>query len=643
VASIAYGGVGDLYEADFGSGNVFRFTPAGARTTFATGLGSPAGLAFDPEGNLFVANNSGNSIIKITPAGTKSTFATDLSLPFGLAFDINGNLYEADEGSGSVSKFTPTGAKTTFATGLSSPAGLAFDGSGNLFVSNFMAARIDKITPNGARTTFAAGLSFPNGLYFSSSGNLLECDSGSGNIFSFTAVGTRTTFASGFVQNPGVIMDAASNAYVTQNAAGTITKISTTGVRTTFAAGLFNPQYLALEPAIPSPAVTTSPATNVASFSATLNGSLNPRGFTTTVDFQYGLTTSYGSTTPVQTQTGNTIRPISANISSLSANTIYHFRIVAHNSTGTSFGGDRIFTTLSATGPPVVTTNPATLIASFSATLNGSLDPHGLTTSVYFQYGTTTSYGFTVMAQSQTGSTYRNVSANISGLSASTVYHFRIVATNSDGTRYGSDSTFTTLSATGAPVVTTNPATNVASSSATLNGSVDPHGLPTTVYFQYGTTTSYGFTTVAQSQTGNTYRNISANISGLTANTIYHFRIVATNSDGTRYGSDSTFTTLSATGAPVVTTNPATNVASSSATLNGSVDPHGLTTTVHFQYGTTTGYGHTTSMQSQTGNTYRNIAANISGLTTDTTYHARIVATNSAGTRFGSDRTFTTP
>jgi len=108
-------------------------------------------------------------------------------------------------------------------------------------------------------------------------------------------------------------------------------------------------------------------------------------------------------------------------------------------------------------------------------------------------------------------------------------------------------------------------------------------------------------------------------------------------------GSDKTFTTLATTGAPVVTTSSATNVTSSSATLNGSLDPHGLLTTVSFQWGTTTSYGHTTAMQSQTGNTYRNIAASISSLTTHTTYHFRIVATNSAGSRMGSDRTFTTP
>jgi hypothetical protein len=116
-------------------------------------------------------------------------------------------------------------------------------------------------------------------------------------------------------------------------------------------------------------------ATNVANVSATLNGSVNPRGSTTTVYFQWGTTTSYGHTTATQTKTGNTSQPITANISGLSASKLYHFRIVATNGGGTSFGPDRTFTTLSATGPPVVTTNPATNLATTSARLNGSLDP----------------------------------------------------------------------------------------------------------------------------------------------------------------------------------------------------------------------------------------------------------------------------
>jgi hypothetical protein len=97
------------------------------------------------------------------------------------------------------------------------------------------------------------------------------------------------------------------------------------------------------------------------------------------------------------------------------------------------------------------------------------------------------------------------------------------------------------------------------------------------------------------------------------------------------------------TGPPVVTTKPATNVTASLATLNGKLDPHGLNTTVYFQYGTTTSYGSRTPNQIKTGNNYQNVLASISDLTAGTTYHFRIVATNSAGTKVGGDRTFTTP
>jgi hypothetical protein len=99
---------------------------------------------------------------------------------------------------------------------------------------------------------------------------------------------------------------------------------------------------------------------------------------------------------------------------------------------------------------------------------------------------------------------------------------------------------------------------------------------------------------------------------------------------------------VSPTGASIVTTNPAAFIASFSATLKGSLNPHGLSTTFHFQYGTTTSYGLTTAPQTQTGNTSRTIATNISGLTAHITYHFRIVASNTAGTRYGNDRTFTT-
>jgi hypothetical protein len=102
------------------------------------------------------------------------------------------------------------------------------------------------------------------------------------------------------------------------------------------------------------------------------------------------------------------------------------------------------------------------------------------------------------------------------------------------------------LSPNAFPIVATNPATFVTSSSARLNGSLNPHGLPTTFFFQYGRTTNYGTGTPSHTRTGNTAQSVSANIGGLTPHTTYHFRLVARNVTGTRYGGDRIFTTTGA-------------------------------------------------------------------------------------------------
>ncbi len=98
--------------------SIYKFTVSGSSSTFATGLSSPAGLAFDGSGNLFVANyNYGTigagTIFKFAPSGSSSTFATGLSGPGGLAFDSSGNLFEADSLSGTIYKFTPNGRAAT--------------------------------------------------------------------------------------------------------------------------------------------------------------------------------------------------------------------------------------------------------------------------------------------------------------------------------------------------------------------------------------------------------------------------------------------------------------------------------------------------------------------------------------------------
>jgi sugar lactone lactonase YvrE len=236
---------GDLYEADFSSNTIFKFTSAGTKSTFASGLSGPYGLAFDGSGNLFVADYSSGTIFKFTPDGTKSTFASGLNTPVGLAFDNSGNLFVADQGSNTIFKFTPAGTKSTFASGLSGPVGLAFDSSGNLFESDFSIATIFKFTPAGTKSTFASGLSGPVGLAFDSSDNLFEADYNSGTIFKFTPDGTKSIFATGLNNPAGLAFDSSGNLFEADQATGTIFMFTPAGTKSTFASGLSGPSGLA--------------------------------------------------------------------------------------------------------------------------------------------------------------------------------------------------------------------------------------------------------------------------------------------------------------------------------------------------------------------------------------------------------------
>ena len=85
-AQLTYATPGDLYESDYGSGNIYEFTPGGTRSTFASGLSNPLGLAFNSAGNLFEADASSGNIFEFAPDGTQSTFASRLVSPTWLAF-----------------------------------------------------------------------------------------------------------------------------------------------------------------------------------------------------------------------------------------------------------------------------------------------------------------------------------------------------------------------------------------------------------------------------------------------------------------------------------------------------------------------------------------------------------------------------
>ena len=251
IQSYVYAAPGDLYVSgmDFNQFTqaVFKFTPAGGKSTFANGLDTPVGLAFDRSINLYVADAGLGTIFKFTPQGTQTTFASGLSVPVGIAFDGSGNLLEADSGSGTILKFAPDGTKTNFASGLLQPFGLAFDQSGNLFVPDSASNTIFKFTSNGIKSTFVSGLNDPAGIAFDGKGNLFEADNVSGTIFKFTADGTKSTFASGLGNVNGLAFDSSGNLLAAAGAA--ILKFAPDGTQTTFAS-LAAGNFLAFEPVV---------------------------------------------------------------------------------------------------------------------------------------------------------------------------------------------------------------------------------------------------------------------------------------------------------------------------------------------------------------------------------------------------------
>jgi uncharacterized protein (TIGR02145 family) len=231
--------------------------------------------------------------------------------------------------------------------------------------------------------------------------------------------------------------------------------------------------------------------------------------------------------------------------------------------------------------------------------------------------------------------------SSITGLTAGTAYHVRAYATNSVGTAYGEDISF---SASGkVPESVTQPATNISSTGARLNGTVNANDLSTTVTFEYGATTSYGSTiTAAQSPvTGNTTVSVSTDISGLTPVTTYHFRIRTENSLGIVYGNDLTF--KSTPELPVVTTTPVSCITRTTAQSGGNItsDGGGSITEKGVCWNT---QGNPTVLNEKTndGNGIGSFVSSISGLEMNTTYYFRAYATNSAGTTYGSQESFTT-
>lgn len=190
------------------------------------------------------------------------------------------------------------------------------------------------------------------------------------------------------------------------------------------------------------------------------------------------------------------------------------------------------------------------------------------------------------------------------------------------------------------PTVTAVGATSVTQTAATLRADVNPRGIATTYAFQYGTSIAYGSQTPARDAgAGSDARRVTFRLTGLTPGVRHHFRVIATNADGTTSSADRSFRTRLPPAQPpaVLGTAPFAPTATGIA-FTALVNPNGAPTTYRFQYGTSAAYGlETFGLPLAAGAQPQSVSFRINSLAPRTTYHFRVVASNRAGTTFGPD------
>ncbi|MDB6154782.1 MAG: hypothetical protein JWL90_3235, partial [Chthoniobacteraceae bacterium] len=289
---------------------------------------------------------------------------------------------------------------------------------------------------------------------------------------------------------------------------------------------------------------------------------------------------------------------------------------------------------------PTPITKPATNLQSHSATFNAELTPDGFPASLFFQFSADSlSYENSTPPQQVDGPAFPvAVSFTQSGLLTDTTYHYRAVATDGHTTSYGADRTFTTLPPP--PSTSGTSAKQVTTDSAILSGLINSNGIAVSAYFEYGPISAAVAQTAPQ-EFGPGSTVVTQLLSGLEAEHIYQFRLVATSDAGTTYGDFHTFSTISKA-RPTVKTGTVSEVAPGNAILGAQVNPNGFLTTVYFEYGVTANYGSETAAQN-IGVGHDDVVLNrtITDFSSNHLIHFRVVASNINGISYGDDQTFT--
>jgi hypothetical protein len=569
VGSIAVDPVnGDVYVYDAEAGSIYKFDSAGAPTNFSssgtnviTGVGgvgyfagnqvalAPAGAPGGTAGDIYVAN-AGQSVNVYAASGAFLGEVSQGGTTCGVATDPSGNFY-ASLNFSTVNKYTPDANPPTTANKEVGTVGhdicnLAADGLGNIYAASYLGglykiAGIADITPeqvDPAATTVGVAPGTNNA--YADRGN---------EVVAYNSTGARVSaFATEEVsESRGIgINNGETKIYV-----GTPEKVKVFGAATTV------------------PDAATEDPTGVSKIAATLHGTIGAAGgpeaicfFQYTTEQQYNAHRFQGAIekpcTPAGPFSGSGETAVTANATGLSKETTYYVRLTGENANGKSYGASLQFVTPGAVN---LATAPATAVADDMATLNGTVNPEGTELEeCRFEYGVGFPLASSVPcaetpAQIGSGNSPVTVHADLTGLAAGTEYSFRLVGKNEFGTNQGAVETFKTHG----PKIEAQSASGVTSTGATLRATINPNGEPTTYHFEYVDDTSFqanGYTgatkvPIPDGPVGVDFEghDLKAELSGLQASTVYHFRVIANSPDGTATGPDATFTTYP-TGGP---------------------------------------------------------------------------------------------
>jgi len=412
---------GDVYVFDSRNSRVEKFDANG---TFLLAFGGEVNES--THGNVCFAGEACEAGVPGTQPGEFEPASGD-----NIAVDAAGTVYVGDLDR--VQEFSPEGAYTGQITlpGAGAMTALAVDAGGDVYVKSAELSGVRKYDGAGvelgeprdasgqplAITLGPAGELFVNDVEISH--RILEFDSAGTELASFDS--DYKGFVTGIAYG---------------ESAGKLYVLSTTQVRL-------------LSPPAAGPLLVTGSesAGGVQPTTATLGALVNAEGHETTYHFEYGASAAYGSSTATTTLGGGfEDEAISAEVGQLQPRTLYHFRIVAENSAGTTFGPDETFTTL----PPALIEDEWTAgISARSATLVAQLDPLGRDTTYHFEYGLSAAYGTSVPvpdADAGSGTGTVTVNALVEDLVPGSTYHYRLVAHNALGTIEGPDRTLTTRS-----------------------------------------------------------------------------------------------------------------------------------------------------------------------------------------------------